>query len=65
LDGLLKLYADKGVQSIEDAKVLKLRPFSEIGTPMEIINTFFGGKSEYEKAIRDLENELFKEERTA
>ena len=65
LNGLLENYADKGVQSIEDAKVLKLKPFSDIGTPLEIIKNVFGGKGNYEKAIQELENELFKLEKTA
>lgn len=65
LQGLLELYADKGVASIENAKVLKLKPFNEIGTPMEIINEYFGGKDKYELAIKELENELFKQEKIA
>jgi len=65
LNGLLEMYADKGVKSIENAKVLKLKPFCDIGTPMEIINDIFGGKDNYEKAILELESELFKERQTA
>ncbi len=65
LNGLLEMYSDKGIKSIENAKVLKLRPFSDIGTPMEIINDIFGGKDKYEKAVQELENELFKERQTA
>lgn len=65
LQGLLELYADKGVASIENAKVLKLKPFNEIGTPMEIINEYFGGKDKYEQAIKELEYELYKQEKTA
>lgn len=65
LQGLLDMYADKGITSIENAKVLKLKPFNEIGTPMEIINEYFGGKEKYELAIKELENELFKEVKTA
>jgi type I restriction enzyme R subunit len=65
LQGLLELYADKGVASIENAKVLKLKPFNEIGTPMEIINEYIGGKDKYELAIKELENELFKQEKIA
>jgi type I restriction enzyme, R subunit len=33
LEALLEKYADEGISSIENAKVLKLRPFSDIGTP--------------------------------
>ncbi len=65
IDGLLQMYADKGVESIENAKVLKLKPFSDIGTPMEIINDVFEGKEKYEQAIKELENELFKQDKTA
>ncbi|MBI3521100.1 MAG: DEAD/DEAH box helicase family protein [Bacteroidetes bacterium] len=65
IDGLLEMYADKGVESIENAKVLKLKPFSDIGTPMEIINDIFEGKEKYEQAIKELENELFKQDKTA
>ncbi|HMQ79214.1 MAG TPA: DEAD/DEAH box helicase family protein [Ignavibacteria bacterium] len=65
LNSLLEMYADKGVQSIENAKVLKLKPFSDIGTPLEIINDVFKGKVNYENAIRELENELFRERLSA
>lgn len=65
LDGLLDNYADKGIISIENTKVLKLKPFSDLGTPMEIINKTFGGKARYEQALRELENELFNQEKLA
>ncbi|SIN92708.1 EcoAI/FtnUII family type I restriction enzme subunit R [Chitinophaga niabensis] len=65
LQGLLDLYADKGVISIENPKVLKLKPFSDIGTPLEIIKDIFGGKDKYEQAIKELENELFKQDNVA
>ncbi len=59
LEALLDKYADEGVTSIEQAKVLKLKPFSDIGTPVEIINSVFGGKAAYEEAIRDLEDQIY------
>lgn len=65
LNGLLDKYADKGISTIEDAKVLKLKPFSEIGTPLEIINEVFGGKSNYETALRELEQEIYNQKNTA
>ena len=65
LNALLEKYADKGITSIENTKVLKLKPFNEIGTPMEIINGVFGGKANYENALKELEKELFKQERIA
>jgi type I restriction enzyme, R subunit len=59
LTALLDKYADKGVSTIENPKVLKLKPFSDMGTPVEIINDIFGGKSNYDKAIQELEQELY------
>jgi type I restriction enzyme R subunit len=65
LKALLDKYADEGIRTIENAKVLKLKPFSDMGTPMEIINQVFGGKTNYENAIQELEQELFNLEKIA
>lgn len=65
LAALLDKYANEGIQAIENARVLKLKPFSTIGTPMEIINQVFGGKDKYEKAVQELEQELFNKEQSA
>lgn len=65
LNALLEKYADEGIRSLESAKVLRLKPFSDIGTPVEIINGLFGGKDRFESAIRELENELFKQDESA
>ena len=59
LEALLEKYADDGVETIEDAKVLRLKPFSTIGTPLEIIKGAFGGKDAYEAALRDLEDQIY------
>ena len=60
LDALLDKYSDEDVSSIESAKVLSLKPINEMGTPVEIINDFFGGKDKYEAALKELEDEIFK-----
>lgn len=65
LEALLDKYADEGVLTIESPNVLKLNPFDEIGTPVEIINGIFGGKTNYENALEDLERELFDQKRSA
>jgi len=65
LTALLDKYADEGVGTLESAKVLRLDPFKAMGTPVEIINTIFGGKEKYEAAIHDLEQELFRRDQTA
>lgn len=60
LEALLEKYADEGIASIENNNVLKLDPFKRLGTPVEIINGVFGGKTQYEEALQALETELFK-----
>lgn len=59
MEALLDKYADEGITSIENNSVLKLDPFSRMGTPVEIINGVFGGKANYEQAVQALESELF------
>lgn len=61
LEALLDKYADEGITTIESPKVLKLKPFDSMGTPVEIINNVFGGKASYENALQELESELFKQ----
>ena len=65
LESLLDKYADEGITTIESPRVLKLKPFDSMGTPMEIINNAFGGKAEYENAIQELEQELFNQDQSA
>ena len=65
LSALLDKYADEGIASLENAMVLRLDPFAAMGTPVEIINTIFGGKDQFDAAIIELEQELYKEEKSA
>jgi len=55
---LLDKYADEGVESIEDMKVLRIQPLDQFGTPIEIIK-HFGGRPQFEQAVRELEEQLF------
>ena len=59
LEKLLDKYADEGIENIQDVKVLKLPEFNEIGSQLEIVKKVFGGKKEYEKAVKELVNELY------
>lgn len=61
LEALLDKYADEDFGPLENAKVLQLKPFDEIGTPVEIVKGIFGGRSGYEAAVRDLQTELYRE----
>lgn len=60
LSGLLDKYADDGLITIESTEVLKLKPINELGTPVELIRAF-GGKPQYEEALKELELELYKQ----
>ena len=60
INALLDKYASEGIENIEDMAVLKIDPFTKMGTPAEIVN-IFGGKDGYLKMIRELENLLYKE----
>jgi type I restriction enzyme R subunit len=55
---LLDKYADQGLETIEKIDVLKLDPFTEIGTPIEIVRSF-GGRDKYLEAVNTLETALY------
>ena len=58
LNALLDKYADAGIESIEDIKILTLDPFTLLGTAPELIQAF-GGKPAYLNAIHELEQQLY------
>lgn len=58
IEALLQKYADEGLGPIESMNVLKVRPFADLGTPMELVKSF-GGRVEYEAAVRELEAALY------
>ena len=59
LNALLDKYADEGIENVESRDILKVNPFSSIGTPMEIIRAF-GSAEKYDEAIKELEQELYR-----
>ena len=59
LDALLDKYADEGIGNIESLNVLRVQPFNQIGTVVEIIESF-GGRERYLEALRGLEQELYR-----
>ena len=59
LNALLQKYADSGITSVESLDILKVEPFTQHGTPIEIVK-LFGGKPGYLKAIQELETELYR-----
>jgi type I restriction enzyme R subunit len=59
LEALLDKYADEGIEAVEEPQILKIAPFTQFGTPMEILKAF-GGKQGYFEAVRELERELYR-----
>ena len=59
LEALLDKFADHGVQDIEDAEILELPPFNQLGSKTHIRRGIFGGVEQYQQAIRDLERALY------
>ena len=58
LDALLEKYADEGLAPVEDLAMLRVRPLSDLGTPVELVK-LFGGKKGYLQAVRELETALY------
>lgn len=58
LETLLEKYADEGIQHIEDLDVLKVKPFDNFGSAIQIVR-LFGGKDGYLQAVRTLEKEVY------
>ena len=62
LEALLDKYADEGVGHIEETQILTISPFTEFGTPLEIIRAF-GGMDKYQQAVHELEAALYLSDR--
>ena len=58
IDALIDKYADEGIATIESNEVLKVQPFTDLGSPVELINSF-GGRPAYLTALQTLERELY------
>lgn len=59
LQALLDKYADEGVGPIEETQILTISPFTQFGTPIEIIRSF-GGLDQYQQAVHELEQALYR-----
>ncbi len=58
IEALLEKYADEGIENIEDMEVLRVEPFSKMGTPTEIVQ-LFGSRDRYLDTIAELEREIY------
>jgi type I restriction enzyme, R subunit len=58
LAALLDKYADQGIGSMSAIEVLKLDPFPDLGTPLELVRRF-GGRDQYLAALREIDTALY------
>ncbi len=65
LAGLLEKYADEGIEILEEAaepkkmaKTLKIRPFSQYGSPKQIVDAF-GGRDAYLTAVQKISKQIY------
>ena len=59
LEALLDKYADQGSMAIDDIGDLNVLPFTDFGTPVEIVEDIFGGKEKYIQAVREMQSFLY------
>lgn len=60
LEILLDKYMNQGITEVEDIKVLSLAEFADYGKPAKIVK-LFGGKEQYEEAVKNLEDSIYSE----
>lgn len=60
LDALLEKYRDEGVLNLDDANVLRVTPFTTMGSVVQLIRAF-GGREGFEKAVHEMQDALYQE----
>lgn len=58
LEALLDKYMNEGISELESMEILKLDPFTQIGTPTKIIKAF-GGRDKYIQTVKELEKQIY------
>jgi len=58
IDALIDKYADEGIATIESNDVLKVQPFTQMGTASELVKSF-GGRPQFLGALQSIERELY------
>jgi type I restriction enzyme R subunit len=59
LNALLDKYEQEGITTIEQGAILKAQPFTQLGSPVEIVREF-GKPKDFEEAVKELEKEIYK-----
>jgi type I restriction enzyme R subunit len=58
LEALLQKYQDEGVTNLDDPRILQIKPFDSMGTPLQLIKQF-GSRDGFERAARELQSALY------
>lgn len=58
LEALLDKYMNDGISQLENNLILQLEPFRQMGSPANIAK-LFGGRDEYRKAVKELEEMIY------
>lgn len=56
---LIAKYAEEGITAIDGIEDLQVSPFTEYGTPIEIVNEIFGGREAYMQVVKEIESALY------
>ena len=59
LEALLDKYADAGITQLESPDILKISPIHDFGPPIHIVRDIFKGRKNFERAVRELGQELY------
>jgi type I restriction enzyme R subunit len=59
IDHLLEKYCDSGITAIDDIGDLRVQPFTQYGTPVEIVEGIFGGREQYMQVVREIQSALY------
>lgn len=57
---LLTIYVQEGIVAIEDIELLRVDPFTQYGSPMEILSSVFRGRDEYLSALEIMKKHLYR-----
>lgn len=60
LDALLQKYRDEGVLNLDDTNVLRIAPFSGMGSVVQLVNAF-GGRAAFESAVHEMQDAIYQE----
>jgi len=58
LEALLAKYEDEGLLNLDDPQVLRIAPFDQMGTPLQLVRQF-GSREKFEAAVHELQAELY------